>query len=222
MKIDLHLHTTASRDGVHSPKTIVRKAKERKLDGVAITDHDSVSGWREAVRAGKEFGVLVIKGEEIAVLKNDCLAAHVLGLFLNEKIRARTMPEVADEIHEQGGIAAIAHPFDRLRGRYEDLQKFLDYFDAVEVFNSHCLFDRDNQIAREFAEKNKKPKIGGSDSHSKYEVGFGYTEAKAGDLDEFRKAILKGKTRVYGRKTRLLFHAFPVLSKRGFYPFKEK
>jgi len=222
MKIDLHLHTTASIDGVHSPKTIVRAAREKKIDGVAITDHDSVAGWREAVKAGKEHGVLVIKGEEIAVLKNGAVVAHVLGLFLDEGIRARSMPEVTDEIHDQNGLTAIAHPFDRLRGEYGDLWKHSGYFDAVEVFNSHTLFDKDNQIARDFADKKKKPMIGGSDGHSKYEVGFGYTEARADDLEGFRKAILKGRTRVYGKRTGLLFHSFSVLAKRGLYPFKEK
>jgi len=222
MRVDLHIHTNHSADGVHSTYTMVKAAKEKGLSGIAITDHDSVGAWKEAMKVGKELGVLVIKGEEVSVFKNGRLNAHILGLFLSDRIRARTMPEVADEIHDQGGLAVIAHPLDRFRRPYFDLKKYLDYFDAIEVFNSHTLFVRDNQIAREFAQKNKKPMTGGSDAHSKYEVGFGYTEAKANSLDDFRKAILKGKTSVHGRKTNLIYHSFSALSKRGLYPFREK
>jgi len=221
MRIDLHLHTTFSIDGVHSPETMVRAAKERGLSGIAITDHDSVGGWREALKAGKELDVLVIPGEEVSVFRDEKLLAHVLGLFLEDKIKARTMPGVAEEIHDQGGLAVIAHPLDRFRRPYADLKKHLGYFDAIEVFNSHTLFAGDNQIAREFALRNKKPMTGGSDAHSRYEVGCAYTEAKASNLEEFRKAVLKGKTTVEGKKTNPVYHVFSVLSKRRLYPFKD-
>jgi len=221
MKIDLHLHTTGSVDGVHSPKTMVLAAKRVGLDGLAITDHNSVSGWKEAVKAGKELDVLVIKGEEVSVYKDGQPAAHILGLFLSEAIESKTMPEVAEEIHGQGGLAVAAHPLDRYRGRYQDLEKYLIYFDAIEVMNSHTPFFEDNGIAREFARKMKKPVTGGSDAHTKYEVGFSFTQAKANSLEEFRKAVIKGKTSAYGRKANLLYHAFSILSKRGLYPFRE-
>jgi hypothetical protein len=63
---------------------------------------------------------------------------------------------------------------------------------------------------------------GGSDAHSKYEIGKCYTYANADSLEEFRKALVKGKTRAEGRKANLFYHAFSVLSKRGLYPFREK
>ena len=148
--------------------------------------------------------------------------AHVLGLFLNEAVKASSMPEVAEEIHEQGGLAVIAHPLDRWRGKYEDLLKYLRYFDAIEVLNGHTPFFKDNEIAKQFALRHNKPMTAGSDAHSKYEVGCAYTEARAGDEEEFRKAILKGKTSVHGRKTNLIYHSFSALSKRGLYPFREK
>jgi len=221
MQIDMHLHTSASIDGVHSPRTMVKAAKERGLSGIAITDHDSIDGWKQGIKAGKEFGMLVIKGEEVNVYKGDRVVAHVLGLFLNEAVRAGTMPEIADEIHDQGGLAVIAHPLDRWRGKYEDLKKYLDYFDGIEVLNAHTPFFKDNQIAREFAVKNNMPMTAGSDAHSKYEIGCAYTEARASNLEEFRNALIKGKTKAIGRKANLMLHIFSALSKRGLYP-KEK
>jgi len=221
MKIDMHVHTSASIDGVHSPRTMVKAAKEKGLSGLAITDHDSASGWREALAAGKRFGVLVIPGMEISVIKDGRSAAHILALFLNEPVKTNSMPELADEIHEQDGLAVIAHPLDRWRGKYGDLEKYLEYLDGIEVVNAHTPFFKDNDLAREFAIKHKKAMTGGSDAHSRYEVGAAYTEAKADSLGAFRKALLSGKTRAYGRKANLFYHAFSVLSKRGLYP-KEK
>lgn len=218
MRIDLHLHTSASVDGVHSPRTMVKAAKEKGLSGIAITDHDSTGGWGQGIRAGKELGVLVIPGEEISVYKGDRVVAHLLGLFLSERVRAKAMPDIADEIHAQGGLAVIAHPLDRWRGKYGDLEKYLDYLDGIEVLNGHTPFFADNQAARDFAVKHKKPMTAGSDSHSKYELGSVYTEAKADDLEEFRKAFLKGRTKAIGCKTNMVLHVFSALSKRGLYP----
>jgi len=218
MRFDLHAHTNRSIDGARSPATMVRAAKEKGLDGIAITDHDSVAGWKEAEKAGKECGIIVIRGEEITVYKGKRPTAHVLGLFLKKSVKAKTMPEVAEEIHRQGGLAVAAHPLDRWRGRYAELEKYIGYFDAIEVMNSHTPFWGDNRRAREFARKNRKAVTGGSDAHIKHEVGFCYTEAKARNLAEFKKALLNGETEAYGRKTEPIYHVFALLSKIGLYP----
>jgi len=76
MKIDLHLHTTAS-DGTDAPSDVVRIAFERGFSAIAITDHDSMSGVEEAVRAGAALGVRVIPGVEISACGER--EVHVLG-----------------------------------------------------------------------------------------------------------------------------------------------
>ena len=48
--IDLHTHTTAS-DGTDSPTELVNKALSAGIRTLAITDHDSTSGWNEAISA---------------------------------------------------------------------------------------------------------------------------------------------------------------------------
>ena len=63
-RLDLHLHSTAS-DGVLTPTEVVRLAKERGLTTIALTDHDTTSGWEEAMAAGRELGVEVLGGFEI-------------------------------------------------------------------------------------------------------------------------------------------------------------
>lgn len=61
---DLHCHTTAS-DGLLTPYELIKAASEIGLKAVGITDHDTVSGWSESIKAGKEFGVEILKGIEL-------------------------------------------------------------------------------------------------------------------------------------------------------------
>ncbi|HDH57739.1 MAG TPA: PHP domain-containing protein, partial [Bacteroidetes bacterium] len=49
--IDLHTHTSAS-DGTYLPRDLVRLALDEGLEAVAITDHDTTAGNREALEAG--------------------------------------------------------------------------------------------------------------------------------------------------------------------------
>lgn len=74
---DLHIHTTAS-DGVHSPREVVAMAKEAGLSAIAVTDHDTVSGIEEAVRAGAAIGITVIPGVEISTSRQG-KEIHILG-----------------------------------------------------------------------------------------------------------------------------------------------
>jgi predicted metal-dependent phosphoesterase TrpH len=79
--IDLHLHTTAS-DGLLRPRLLVQRAAAAGLTTIAITDHDTVGGVREAVEAGAELGVRVVPGIEITAVENH-RDVHVLGYFLD-------------------------------------------------------------------------------------------------------------------------------------------
>jgi 3',5'-nucleoside bisphosphate phosphatase len=63
--IDLHCHTTVS-DGGDSPTELVAKAAAAGLDAIAVTDHDNDAGCDEAVAAGREHGVEVVRGVEIS------------------------------------------------------------------------------------------------------------------------------------------------------------
>lgn len=95
--IDLHIHTTAS-DGSLTPEEVIRRAAEKGLCAIAVTDHDTTAGVAEAVKAGETYGVEVIPGVELSV---DYLGegVHILGYFIDEK--NTTLQELLDWVVEE-------------------------------------------------------------------------------------------------------------------------
>ncbi len=67
LRADLHIHTTAS-DGKLSPTEVIAQAVERRLDVIAITDHDTIAGVDEARTVARNEQLLVIQGVEISTL----------------------------------------------------------------------------------------------------------------------------------------------------------
>lgn len=80
-RVDLHVHTAAS-DGSLSPAEVVRRAAERGLSAIAVTDHDTTAGLAEAVEAGERYGVEVVPGVELSV-DHEGEGIHILGYFID-------------------------------------------------------------------------------------------------------------------------------------------
>lgn len=80
---DLHMHTTRS-DGSDPPERVVEVAAKVGLSVIAITDHDTVSGQREAARAGERYGVKTIAGVEISTYLGES-SVHILGYMMDTK-----------------------------------------------------------------------------------------------------------------------------------------
>lgn len=83
--IDLHTHTTAS-DGTYTPEQLVRAAKEAGLDALAITDHDTFSGYEEARPFAASLGLELICGIELSTKmpvpgRPRGKSVHLLGYF---------------------------------------------------------------------------------------------------------------------------------------------
>jgi len=211
MKIDLHCHTFFSKDSILSPKKLIESALKKGLQGVAITDHDTILGWKEAEFWAKKFGVFLVFGEEIKTKAGD-----ILGLFLKNEIKSREPEKVMKEIKSQGGIVVIPHPFHHLERFKDDLRKYLNLIDAIEVFNGRQPFSFFDKKAFEFAKKYNLGMVAGSDAHSCFDVGSAFTELeKAKNLEEFKKGILEKKTKIFGKKAPLFALSFPFLAKMG-------
>ena len=209
MKFDLHVHTNRSLDGVSGPEKMVKAALKKGLDGIAVTDHNTVAGWKEAAAAGKKPGLRVIQGEEIKVWKDGKVIGEILGLFLTAGIKSREGFAILEEIREQGGISVIAHPYDRIRSS-PGMEAFFGKGDAIEALNSRVLFGSDNEKAMEAAGKLGKPVTAGSDAHTTMELGKACTLS---DTEDLRKAIKQGKTRIYGSRSSPLVHVPSALGK---------
>jgi predicted metal-dependent phosphoesterase TrpH len=80
VRIDLHTHSTAS-DGTDSPAELVRNARAAGLDVVALTDHDTVAGHAEAVRA-LPAGLTLVTGTEFSC-RLDGVSLHMLGYLFD-------------------------------------------------------------------------------------------------------------------------------------------
>ena len=171
LKIDFHTHTNFSSDGDMSPEGIIRAAKNAGLDGIAVTDHNTIRGGKRAEKlAGNDFIVFV--GAEIKTADGE-----IIGINLRGDIPPDLSPEeTCRRIKNQGGFVIIPHPFDKTRSGLGDaVEKIVEYIDAVEVFNARSPFDRFNKKAADFACKKNLPRVAGSDSHFEDELGYAHT-----------------------------------------------
>ena len=121
-RIDLHVHTTAS-DGTASPKEAVKLAKEAGLSAIAITDHDTVSGYAEAAEAGKALGVEVVPGIEISTKYGR--AVHILGYYIdpNSDKLAPVLEWVVRDRDERNRKMAELMAADGLPVSYEEMHR---------------------------------------------------------------------------------------------------
>ena len=171
-RVEFHCHTDASQDSLTRPADLVMAARRAGLDRLIITDHNTTSGARAAQLLDPE---LVIVGEEIMTTRGEILAA-----FVTEEIPPFLSPsETLRRLKAQGAFISVSHPFDRLRaGAWleSDLLEILPQVDAIEVYNSRCMFPGFNRAARAFAEKHNIPGTVGSDAHAAFEVGRSFLE----------------------------------------------
>jgi predicted metal-dependent phosphoesterase TrpH len=170
------------------PERLIEQAKEKGLNGLAITDHNTLEGAREVFDIVREekMDLSVIIGEEITTDRGEILA-----YFIKQEITPGPFDEVLSAIKRAGGISAIPHPFERIRKGFRGVEAVECSVNAIEVLNSRCLF---NQKAFDLCLACKKPMLGGSDAHFYREVGRAWTEISDDPMD----CILAGRTRVGG------------------------
>ncbi len=211
-RVDFHIHTFASPDSLTPVQEVLAAARRRELNMVAITDHNTIQGALEARALAPEQ---VIVGEEIMTTQGELLA-----YFLKETVPAGLSPEeTVARIRAQGGVVAVAHPFDaRRKGhwRMEDLQRIAPLVDAIEGLNARCFSRQANLEAQEFAQAWGLPVLAGSDAHSVREVGRVVTVlprfASAAELkDALTASRLEGRI---SRPTVMLASLYAKLHKR--------
>lgn len=122
MRIDLHVHSSAS-DGVFSPAEVVRKAHANGVEVMALTDHDTVSGLKEARKEAEKLGMRFIDGVELSVSWGG-RTVHVVSLGPKKFEPYR---ELSEKLSKQRDLRArtIASKFDAM-GIYNTYEQALD------------------------------------------------------------------------------------------------
>jgi len=199
IKIDMHVHTVYSYDGLITPNQLVWQLKRKNLNGVAITDHDTMLGISIFRRKLEKHGFLVIPGIEVTAKK-----AHIIGLNISEKIPAGLeIEETVELIHDAGGLAVAAHPTVVYRGWSTH---HFGKFDCIEVINASSFpFFFSVYFSRKIAQNFGLPEVAGSDAHYFMEVGFAYAIICVDDLnvEGVLEAIKRKAVTAYGKPTPL-------------------
>ena len=201
---ELHIHTNFS-DGIAQVAEILDYVQSQtSLDVIAITDHDSLQGAKQALglvaNGGYRFQVVV--GEEISTN-----AGHLIALFIEELIRYDETKSLADyvrAIHAQGGLCIVPHPMSRQKNSVcrADLERLLAnsdrsvHPDALEIL--------DPRVARVMNAENVEmlnktyyhlAEVGNSDAHAVSVIATRYTVFPGNTREDLRLAIMRKATR---------------------------
>ena len=202
-RADLHMHTTVS-DGRSTPEFMLEyAARWRQLDVLAITDHDRLDGSLWAFDQNGRYPFEIVPGVEVTSRDG-----HVLALWVTRPIpMGLSLAETVAAIHEQGGVAVLAHPFELFispRAVWRTLhqpQYLLDSgIDAIEAFNAGALTPGGNLATQLRLGHLPLPVLGNSDAHMAASIASGQTCFHGRSAQDLRDAIRSGWTRAEGHR----------------------
>jgi predicted metal-dependent phosphoesterase TrpH len=213
MKCDLHVHSYFSglcttpfvrkfcRESYSDPHEVYAVLKERGMNLVTLTEHDSIES-AELLRKHNDFFV----SEEVTCKMPSGAEVHVGVYDLTERQHIQIQQRRNDMISlliyltEKRLFFSVNHLFSSLTGarHEEDFEWFREYFPAIETHNSQMLQSA-NFHAALLAKKWRKVGIGGSDAHTLPSVGTAHTEVPgARNKEEFFAGLREGMGRVSG------------------------
>jgi len=179
LRIDFHVHTFFSMDGVSSPEDIIASARAAGLNGFAVTDHNTCEAVEYMTRRGlmrtdgrPVDGFLVIPGIEVTTADGHLLC---LGCTLPASLKGLPAAEVCRLAHDAGGICVAPHPYDLFRAGIREAVLDALPLDGLEVFNAATTLKRHNRRAYEYAVRRGLPMTAGSDAHHAGAVGVACT-----------------------------------------------
>lgn len=174
MKIEFHIHTRYSSDSSLNKYFILLMCKIKKIDGIAITDHNEIKGAIKYKKFLEKHKVNVIVGEEIFTNEGE-----IIGLFLKEKIEPFLSPEeTIKQIREQLGLVYIPHPYDIKRKKSvlkeQYIQQFSNQIDLIEIHNGRNISNDYSVKQKDISDMYNILPIIGSDAHTFFELGRNY------------------------------------------------
>jgi len=201
-RADIHMHTNLG-DGTASPARVIAEAARRRLDVIAITDHDHLEGARRVAEllAQSESSLGLITGIEVTTRQG-----HLLGLFVQRPIKMlRSVEWSIDAIKEQGGMVIIPHPMGRLVPSlsYKKIEELLSRgfaIDGIEVYNPSPANRSQRQEVLKLNAGWGLAQTGGSDAHFWQHIGSGYTTFAGKTVEDFRRALVEKTTAAGGQE----------------------
>lgn len=185
---DLHIHSKYSKDSLLDVKTLIKTAKRKGLNVIAVTDHNTIKGSIAAMKAlTPRDKITLIPGVEMKVRNYD-----IICLFVTEQPKpTNNYYEFFEEVRELGAITVLAHPFRKIMGPPKLLAEKVNLIETLNARNSH----ESNLKAEQLAANLNKQGIAGSDAHLAMEIGRAKTifPDDAEDEERLRKILLKGK-----------------------------
>ncbi len=213
MRCDLHVHTRHSgmctvpvldrvcRESYTAPRPLYEMLKQRGMDLVTVTDHDSIDAVEE-LRRHPDFFL----SEEVTAISPDGTEMHIGVYDIQEwhhteiQRRRKDLPALCAYLSEQQLFFTINHVYSSLTGRRTeaDFALFARHFPGVEALNGQ-IPKLNNRRATELAESWGKAVIGGSDAHTVASLGRTCTRvAGARTKQEFLDGLRAGQASLIG------------------------
>lgn len=165
MLFDLHVHSSISPCSRLSLDEILNMAGSRGLDGVCITDHDTMEARKWIDDGLQANGLCVIVGQEYTTPQGDFL---LFGPY-EHLPTGLSATRVLNHVRSTGGAAIAAHPFRSLRPVAEEILSS-GLCRIIEAINGrNTLFE--NTQASTWLERYPLCPVGGSDAHTLEELG---------------------------------------------------
>lgn len=164
MLIDLHVHTALSPCSRLQLPDILALGKARGLDGICLTDHDTMGALAHVREGMQDNGLLLLVGLEYATPEGDYL---LFGPF-EDLAPGLCADQVLPLVKRRGGVAVAAHPCRVLRPMDKTVLR-RGLVNVLETANGRNN-DLENTLARNLARDHATGATGGSDAHAPEEV----------------------------------------------------
>jgi len=188
-------------ESYNQPRALYETLKQRGMDLVTVTDHDSIGAAAELCHHPDFF-----LSEEVTCTMPSGTEMHagVYGMreCHHEELQRRRndIESLLAYVNENDLFITVNHVYSSLTGKRaaDDFERFARDFHGVETRNGYMLA-RANLMAHEFAQRFGKPVTGGSDSHTLAGVAKTFTEVRgARTPEEFLAGLRRGQSVAMG------------------------
>ncbi len=194
LRFDLHTHSKYSFDSSEEVGEMLKTAARRGIQGICVSDHNSLRGSEEALELQEDHGIIIIRGMEVSSSEG-----HVLAYGVREEVpRDLDALETVERIADLGGLAVAAHPHRFWSGLGEEVTRTAG-FHAIETLNARSVAIH-NAKAEALAEELGAPATAGSDAHRLGDLGKAIVLLPEGleNEEDVLEALRKGRGRTAG------------------------